>query len=174
MAKQHGRITAAGAWVAGISVDGVDRNAAMVEKLALPFPLLSDPDGTRAIQPYGAWHEGNGMARPAVVVTTPSGGEAVHQVGEDFADRPDEDELVATIDQLDVAPVEQPPPARGHPDPGENAVNPRSLMPYFSGAKMAVTALSGRVHEARQDADRILAECDRFLDGLAWLREQRG
>lgn len=114
------------------------------------------------------------MARPAVVVTTPSGGEAVHQVGEDFADRPDEDELVATIDQLDVAPVEQPAPCAGtsqsRRERGQTAVAPA----VFSGAKMAVTALSGRVHEARQDADRMVAECDRFLDGLAWLREQRG
>lgn len=174
MAKQHGRITAAGARVAGISVDGIDRNAAMVEKLALPFPLLSDPDGTRAIQPYDAWHEGNGMARPAVVVTTPAGGQALHRVGGDFADRPDVDELMAVIDQLDVGPVEQPTPARGHPDPGENAVDPRSLKPYFSGAKMAVTALSGRAHEARKDADRMVAEYEQFLDGLAWLREQKG
>jgi hypothetical protein len=174
LAKQHGRITEAGARIAGISVDGVGRNAAMVEKLALPFPLLSDPDGTRAIKPYGAWHEGKKMARPAVVITTPSGGAALHQVGEDFADRPDEDELVKAIGELGLPPVQQAPPARGHPVPGENAVNPRSLRPYFSGAKMAVTALSGRVGEARQHAEQMTAEYDRFLDALAWLREQQG
>jgi hypothetical protein len=144
LAKQHGRITDAGARVVGISVDGVGRNAAMAEKLALPFPLLSDPDGTRAIQPYGAWHEGKGIARPAVIVTTPGGDEALHQVGEDFADRPDEDELVTTISQLGLPPVRQTPPPRGHhPDPGQNAVNPRSLTPYSRGAKMAVTGPGG-------------------------------
>ncbi len=153
-------------------MDGVDRNAAMVEKLALPFPLLSDPDGTRAITPYGAWHEGKDIARPAVVVTTPSGGTALHQVGEDFADRPDEDELVKTISELGLPSVRQAPPARGHPVPGENAVNPRSLRPYFSGAKMAVTALSGRVDETRRDAQRMIEEYDRFLDALAWLKQQ--
>lgn len=146
----------------------------MAEKLALPFPLLSDPDGTGAIQPYGAWHEGKGIARPAVIVTTPGGDEALHQVGEDFADRPDEDELVETISQLGLPPVQQTPPPRGHPDPGQNAVNPRSLTPYFRGAKMAVTALSGRVREARPDAERMSGEYDRFLDAVAWLREQKG
>lgn len=129
----------------------------MAETLALPFPLLSDPDGTRAIQPYGAWHEGKGIARPAVIVTTPGGDEALHQVGEDFADRPDEDELVERISRLGLPPVRQTPPPRGHPDPGQNAVDPRSLTPYFRGAKMAVTALvraGSRGSSGRRTDDR--------------------
>ena len=51
----------------GISVDDAGRNAAMVEKLGLPFGLLSDPGGEGAIKPYGVWDEGNPFARTAVV-----------------------------------------------------------------------------------------------------------
>lgn len=46
----------------GISVDSPAQNAATVEKLRLPFPLLSDPEGTQAIRPYDVWHGGKSSA----------------------------------------------------------------------------------------------------------------
>ena len=45
--------------MAGISVDSVDQNHAMVDKLMLPFPLLSDPDG-RVIKECNVWMDGDG------------------------------------------------------------------------------------------------------------------
>lgn len=93
----------------GISVDPAERNAAMVDKLALPYPLLSDPDGQEAIKPYGVWHDGQSFARPAVVLLRPDGSEAVRQVGEDFADRLPEEELVEA-NRADNLPA-----ARNHP-----------------------------------------------------------
>ena len=39
------RLEASGAAVIGVSTDAVDRHARFAEEHALPFPLLSDPDG---------------------------------------------------------------------------------------------------------------------------------
>ncbi len=73
MAQYHNRIPGAGARVVDISVDPPERNTAMVAKLRLPYPLLADPDGERAIKPDGVWHDGQDFARPAVVLVTRAG-----------------------------------------------------------------------------------------------------
>jgi len=73
--------------VYGISVDEVERNRGMVEKLILPFPLLADPDG-EVIRRYGVWDEEGGIARPAIFVVDGGGVVRYVYVGEDFADRP--------------------------------------------------------------------------------------
>ena len=71
----------------GISVDEVERNRAMGEKLILPFPLLADPDG-EVIRRYGVWDEEGKIARPAIFVIDRAGIVRYAYVGEDFADRP--------------------------------------------------------------------------------------
>ncbi|MBW3604487.1 MAG: redoxin domain-containing protein [Actinobacteria bacterium] len=50
LGHHHDEITDAGAQVTRISVDPPEQNAAMAEKLQLPFPLLSDPGGDRSDQ----------------------------------------------------------------------------------------------------------------------------
>jgi hypothetical protein len=63
-ARTWERFTTDDVSVAGISVDPVVNNRAMVEKLLLPFPLLSDPEG-RVIKAWGVWTDGEGgIARP--------------------------------------------------------------------------------------------------------------
>ena len=62
----------ADAEVLAISVDPVEANRKVVEKLKLEFPILSDPDWV-AIDAYhvrheGASMEGNDIARPAVFI----------------------------------------------------------------------------------------------------------
>jgi peroxiredoxin len=91
------RFTSEGVNVVGISVDPVENNGAMVEKLVLPFPLLSDPDGT-AIKAYGVWADGEGgIARPSIFAVRSNGSIAWRYVGEDYADRPADDELFAAL-----------------------------------------------------------------------------
>ena len=69
----------------------------MVEKLLLPFPLLSDPQG-QVIRAYGVWNEGEGgIAQPAIFAIRPDGSLAWQYVGQDFADRPTDDELFDSI-----------------------------------------------------------------------------
>jgi peroxiredoxin len=70
-----------------VSVDTVDQNRAMVEKLILPFSLLSDVDG-EVIRRYGVWDEKGQISRPALFVVDDGGTVRYSYVGEDFADRP--------------------------------------------------------------------------------------
>ncbi|CAN5173556.1 hypothetical protein BH18CHL2_BH18CHL2_00800 [soil metagenome] len=60
-------IEAAGLRVAGISVDSVERNRALAEKLAVPFPLLADPSGD-VIKRWGYWRDDEGGIAEATTV----------------------------------------------------------------------------------------------------------
>ena len=82
--------------VLGVSVDSVAQNRAMVDKLILPFPLLADVDGTVA-RHYGVWDESGEIARPAIFVIDPTGVVRYAYVGEDFADRPGDDDVYAAL-----------------------------------------------------------------------------
>ncbi len=74
-------------------MDPIENNLAMVEKLLLPFPLLSDPDG-RVIRDWGVWTDADGgIARPSIFAVRKDGSIAWQYVGNDFADRPTDDEL---------------------------------------------------------------------------------
>jgi peroxiredoxin len=64
----------------------------MIEKLLLPFSLLSDPDGD-VIRLYGVWDEDGETARPAIFVVDPERIVRYAYVGRDFADRPGDDEV---------------------------------------------------------------------------------
>lgn len=145
----------------------------MVEKLALPFPLLSDPRGEGAIKPYGVWHEGQTYAKPAVVLVAADRSEALRQVGEDLADRLPEEALVASVRALGVPATMQQRPTPGTPRAGERAVDLAWLPAYFRGAKSAVMSLAARVPEARSAAKIMSAEYDRFLAALKWLEGTR-
>ncbi len=88
MARGYGEYARRGATVAAVVIDPPGQNAAMAEKLALPFPVLADPGGEGAIKPLGVWDEAGNMAKPAIVVVGPDGREAYRYVGVDFMDRP--------------------------------------------------------------------------------------
>ena len=171
MAQLHPKFTAAGARLVGISVDEVGQNAAMVDKLGLPFPLLADPGGELAIKPYDVWHEDASIARPAVVIVAPDGSVALRRVSRDFADRPIEDGLLAAVQNLGLPATEQEAPTPGDPEPGKRAAVDLSWLPaYLRGAKFAVTAVGMRVPEAQQEAEVLKAEYDRYIEVL----KQRG
>jgi len=86
-----------GVSLAGISVDSVEQNRAMVDKLLLPFRLLSDPEG-RVIKDWGVWTDGEGgIAKPAIFAISSDDSIAWEYVGGDFADRPTDDELFNSL-----------------------------------------------------------------------------
>lgn len=86
-----------GVSIAGISVDPVENNRAMVEKLLLPFPLLSDPEG-RLIKEWGVWNDGEGgIAMPSIFAIRSDGSLAWKYVGHDYADRPTDGELFDSL-----------------------------------------------------------------------------
>ncbi len=79
MARDYNAYSERGATIAAIVIDTPEQNAAMAEKLALPFPILSDPDGERAIKPCDVWDESGKMATPAIIVLAPDGQEIYRQ-----------------------------------------------------------------------------------------------
>jgi peroxiredoxin len=99
-ARGYDRFQDSGASVVGISVDDAARNAAMVEKLLLPFPLLSDPDG-RVITEWGVYDETQRIARPAIFLVRRDRTIGYRYVGDDFADRPGDDEIFAALEGVD-------------------------------------------------------------------------
>jgi hypothetical protein len=142
----------------------------MVEKLDLPFPLLSDPDGEGAVKPYGVWSEGRRIARPAIVVITPDGAEAVRRESSDFADRPPEEEVLEAVRRLRLPPTTQPRPAPGRPEPGPRALSLAFLGPYYRGARFAAEALALRVPEVKEQADRLIEVVERYGEAIRELR----
>ncbi len=69
----------------------------MIEKLLLPFDLLSDPGGTAAIQPYGFWDAKDSISRPAMVLTDAQAVVRYKYLGRDFADRPKDEVIFEAI-----------------------------------------------------------------------------
>jgi hypothetical protein len=159
-----------------ISVDSPERNAAMVEKLRLPFPYLSDPDRSKVIIPWGVADakDDRHIARPALLAVKPDQEEAFRFVSRDFADRLPEDQLVTAIQQLALAPTTQEPPRIGPAEPGPRSLSPRDLRIYFRGARFAALAMGLRhghlAEEIKADSKAYVAEMDRYTEALDWIR----
>ncbi len=68
----------------------------MVDKLLLPFSLLSDEEG-EASRRYGVWDEEGRIARPAIFLVDRGGIVRYAYVGEDFADRPGDEPVLAAL-----------------------------------------------------------------------------
>ena len=68
LSQRHEQILAAGFRTAAIDIDTPSQHAAMVEKLRLPFPMLSDPARPQAIVPYRVADDSvpRNLARPAL------------------------------------------------------------------------------------------------------------
>lgn len=139
----------------------------MIEKLRLSFPLLSDPDRSKAIIPWGLadLKDRREIAIPAVVGVAPDGTEAFRFTARDFADRPTEDWVIDSLRRMDLSPTTQDPPERGSVEPGPNAMPAEQLFPYFRGARFAVVAMSRRHPEIPDDAEIYIAEMDRYMEG---------
>ena len=174
MAEAHPGLLEAGARVAGISVDPVGANAGMVAKLRLPFPLLSDPGGERAIRPYDVWDpdDPRGIARPAVVLIGTDGEERFRVVSRDFADRIPEDDVVAAVKDLGLPPTTQEPPAPGTVEERPKAMTLDALPVYYRGARFASIAMARRVPAATAESERFVAEVDRYAEAVKRLRER--
>jgi hypothetical protein len=149
-------------------VDSVAANAEMVEKLGLPFPLLSDPDAAvisawNVYDPVGGTH--GPIARPAIFVLGRDLTIPFDYVGRDFADRPPNSAIYAALDAVRGAeprPFERSVTGRGpRPldarNPADKPTPLADLAPYFRGAGFGVQALAGRI-----DDPAVRAEAERF------------
>ena len=72
----------------------------MVEKLDLPFHLLSDPRG-ELIEHCDLWNDDEGASEPAIVALERSGTiQYLYSGGTDFADRPQEESLLYILGRV--------------------------------------------------------------------------
>jgi hypothetical protein len=167
MAREYGEYLRRGATVASVVIDAPGQNAAMVEKLALPFPILSDPDGAGAIKPLGVWDGEGRMAKPAILVFAPDGREAYRYVGVDFMDRPSDGDVLVALDRLHLPPAEAVPAVAPHlpPAPGPRAMKLPDLGVYMRGVRFAMTAMAHRSRDPfdKTEAERTAAMAERYL-----------
>jgi hypothetical protein len=175
---RHQEFLAAGVRVFGVSIDSPERNAAQIEKLSLPFPILSDTDRSKAISSFGVADvkDERQISRPALVVVTPDRDEAFRFESRDFADRMPEEDVVAAVRQLNLPPTTQEPPVVGPSEPGPRSLPPAGLRIYYRGARFAALAMGLRhghhAEEIKEDSKAFVAELDRFTEALDWLGQQ--
>jgi len=179
MANRHQEFLDRGGRVFAISADTAPMNAAVVEKLALPFPILSDADREEVITPLGFADEKDPreIARPGAAIVSPVGEVVYSFVGRDYADRPLEDVLLEELGGLGLSSTSQPPPDLGEIQPGEKAMPYRGLSPYFRGAKFAGLAIRSRHRSLGDDfGDDLKAYVemiDRYLEALPGVEDRR-
>ena len=96
-ARSMADLEAAGLRVCAISVDSVEQNRTLAEKLAIPFPILSDPDGS-VIRPWGYWQDDEGgIAEATTVVVAGDGRILFESMSAHPADRPLVSEILAKV-----------------------------------------------------------------------------
>lgn len=172
MGARHDDFLARGGRIYGLSADTPEMNTAVVRKLALPFPILSDVERTEAITPLGFADENDPrkISLPGTVIIDPDGEVAFSLTGRDYADRPDEDDLLEQLEALGLPPAGQDAPVLGEAVPGEHAVSYEGLTHYFRGSKFAALALRRRHRdlgdEFGDDTKAYVQMVERYLEAL--------
>jgi hypothetical protein len=162
-----------------IDVDSPRQHAAMIEKLSLPFPFLSDPDRSNVIEPYGLSNPNDprNLAFPAIVLVDPSGAEQWRWVSRDFADRLPEDEVIEVATSFGWPPTHQPEFEVGEAQAGPRAMPFDGLGFYLRGARFAALAMGLRhghhAESIKEDSKAYVAQMDRFLEDYHDLKERR-
>jgi hypothetical protein len=150
----------------GVSVDSAAASAALTEKLRLPFPLLSDPDGDAAIRPFGLWDEAESLSRIGVVALEPSGIEIYRFLGADYADRPPTEDVLESVRALRLIPREARAGVHPHvaPEPSADAEPVHDLAVYMRGVRSSSKALYQRTGD--EDAGRVWRMAARYYELL--------
>lgn len=170
-ARQFAEFERRGTQLVGVSVDPPRNNARLVGKLQLPFPLLSDPEGELA-RSLGLWNSEEGLAVPSIVVIDQSAEVRYLYSGSDFADRPEDDEVFAALDGLDVHMTR----TTGGPEiqvvaaqargrslrPDRHVMDLDELITYYSGVFRATVALKGRFGDWRRSGKKAFREVDAY------------
>jgi len=151
-ARKYSEFRGRHAQVVGVSVDSAPRNAAMVDKLLLQFPLLSDPDGV-VMQQYDVWDPTARIAIPAIVVVDRTGTIRYLYKGRDFADRPGDEPMFEALDAASQAEgrpsgeteIRVTAPEAERRESERNAVSLEVLSPYYRGVYFATVAIKGRL-----------------------------
>jgi len=164
-------------------VDPPDHNKAMVQKLDLPFPLLSDPRGD-VIKSLGLWNEEEGVSEPAIVVLDRSDTiRRLYSGGRDFSDRPPEDALFKVLDEVGT----EGEPERDEPEirvsaeeaeretvrPDKPALTLEELGPYYLGTHFAAVAMEKKLEgEAKEKVEGYQDLVDEYNAAIQETAEQ--
>ena len=179
MASQYDAFLARGCRIVAVDVDSPGQHAAMVDKLDLPFPYLSDPDRSRAIAPFDVVNETDprNLAKPAMVLIDTDGEERWRFVSRDFADRYPEDEVLAIVDGLGLSPAQPESVPLGPIEPGEKAMPFEGLSFYLRGARFAALAMGLRHKDLgdaiKEDSKAYVASMDRMLEAVKEYKRDR-
>ena len=151
----------------------------MVEKLSLPFPLLSDPDRSRIIEPMGVAdpNDARNIAKPSMILIDSEGAEQWRFVSRDYADRLPNDEVLEQVRSLHLPSTDQPAPEVGPGEPGAGAMPFDGLFYYLRGARFAAQAMGLRHkhlgEEIKEDSKAYVAEMDEMLEAVKALTKRR-
>jgi hypothetical protein len=179
LARRHQQFLDAGVRLVAIDVDSPQQHSAMIEKLSLPFPFLSDPDRSLVIGPYELANpkDPRNLAFPALVLIDPDGVEVWRWISRDFADRIPEDEVVEEAGSHGWPATDQPDIEIGEAEPGPRAMPFEGLGYYLRGARFAALAMGlrhGHHDESiKEDSKAYVAEMDRFFEDYTELKRQR-
>jgi hypothetical protein len=161
------------------SVDPPAAQLAMNERWHLPFPWVSDPGGERLAKPLDAWNadERGGVFHPLVLLLAPDGEVLVRHRSRDFADRPDDGDVLEALGSLALPPREVPAPWSPEgvqPRPTDGAFRPDAFGAYFRGLRMGTRALASRMRDEQDAAEvRHTAEmAGSFLEAWKQRREE--
>ena len=164
----------------------------MVEKLDLPFPLLSDAKGELS-KLYDLWNDREGVAVPAIVVVDRSGTVRYFYKGSDFADRPGDDPIFEALDGISeeentATDADRPPVVGLSADeaqastvrPERPAITLEQLVPYYRGVYFTTVALKKRFdgmepkgREAFDEVDRYQRLTNGYMEAIRETRKQK-
>lgn len=162
-----------------VDVDSPGQHAAMIEKLDLPFPMLSDPDRSNAITPFQVVdeHDARNLARPAMILIDTDREERFRFVSRDFADRYPEDEVLAEAEALGLPATTAEPMNQGTPEPGPSAMPFEGLYFYLRGARFAALAMGLRHKDLgesiKEDSKAYVATMDRMIEHVKAFHKRR-
>ena len=166
--------------IVAIDIDSPGQHAAMIEKLEIPFPYLSDPDRSQAVEPFDVvdHKDARNLARPAMILVDPDGRERFRFVSRDFADRYPEDEVLAIAAGLGLDPVSAEQMNPGTPEPGPSTMPFEGLWYYLRGARFAAQAMGLRHKDLgesiKEDSKAYVETMDRMLEHVKNLTKRRG
>ncbi len=146
----------------------------MVEKLALPFPLLSDPRG-ELIKRCGLWNDEEGVSEPAIVALDKSGAvQYLYSGGTDFADRPQEESLLYILDRVGgdgEYGVDEPDIQISAEEAENETVRPdkptmtlEQLQPYYRGVYFATVSMNKKLADEGLQGESIAKRVNDYQD----------
>ncbi len=175
-------MAAAGAEVVALVVDSQERNQAFRKRWKLPFPVLSDPEGTQVLQPLDLWNaeERGGIAVPALLAISGQGQELFRCLSRDFADRVNDEDVLERLEGMALAPIEVPstlPIDESVPAESSEALKgafpEAAYTPLMNGNYYGAVALSRRVthEESLAEIKAHMKMSKSFVD--AWTQRRK-